>query len=158
MAHPYTTRARLDALIRPTRMVRLLDVDQNGVEDSGVFTDIIERAANQVDSDLARYYVVPFAAITDSPATPGVVADLCDYAAAVLLFELGGSPAAEDAKNFLRRYEALLARIRSGEASVPGATPVAASDAVVAAVFDYVEPVTSGVDTYSRRRSDYLGS
>ena len=158
MAHPYTTRARLDALIRPRRMVALLDVDQNGAEDFGVFDDVIERAANQVDADLARYYVVPFDAVSASPATPGIVSDLCDYAAAVLLFELGGAPASEDAKNFLRRYEALLTRIRSGETAIPGATPVSASDAVVGAVFSYESPTTSGVDTYSRRRSDYLGS
>lgn len=158
MAHPYTTRARLDALIRPRRMVALLDVDQNGAEDFGVFDDVIERAANQVDADLARYYVVPFDAVTTSPATPGIVSDLCDYAAAVLLFELGGAPASEDAKNFLRRYEALLTRIRSGEASVPGATPVSSGSAVIGATISYADPTTSGVDIYGRRRSDYLGS
>lgn len=155
MAHPYTTRARLDALIRPRRMVVLLDVDQDGSEDSGVFDDVIERAANQVDADLCRFYVVPFAT---SPSTPGIVSDLTDYAAAVLLFELGGAPASEDAANFRRRYDALLERIRSGEAAIPGATEAAADEGVVAAVFSYESPVVSGTDTTYGRRSDFLGS
>jgi phage gp36-like protein len=151
MAHPYTTRARLDALIRPERLVVLLDVDQNGVEDTGVFTDIIERAANAVD--LARYYAVPFASLTD---TPGIISDLTDYAAAVLLFQIGGAPNSEDAKNFLARYDALLERITSGRASVPGATEAAADSGATAAVFSYETPVFSGSTSVGTRRSSHL--
>lgn len=156
MAHPYTTRARLDALIRPTRMVVLLDVDQDSVEDTGVFTDCIERAANLVDADLARLYVVPFDAITDSPATPGIISDLCDYAAAVWLFQLGGAPSSEDARNFQARYDALLDRILTGRSAVPGATPVAADSGIVAGVFKYEAPQFSGVDSRGVRRSQNL--
>lgn len=156
MAHPYTTRARLDALIRPDRMVTLLDVDQDGVEDSGVFTDVIERAANGVDADLARFYVVPFDAITATPATPGIIADLTDYAAAVLLFQIGGAPSSEDAKNFLARYDALLERITSGRAAVPGATEAAADSGVTATVFSYETPIFSGSITAGDRRSSGL--
>lgn len=153
MAHPYTTRARLDALIRPTRMAALLDVDQDGLEDTGVFADVIERAANLVDADLARVYVVPFHAITDTPATPGIISDLTDYAAAVWLFRLGGSPNSEDAAAFERQYLALLEDIRAGRRAVPGATEVGADSAIVAAVFDHEDAVFSGVDAYGSRRS-----
>jgi phage gp36-like protein len=153
MAHPYTTRARLDALIRPERLVVLLDIDQDGVEDTGVFTDIIERAANAVDADLARYYEVPFASLT---STPGIISDLTDYAAAVLLFQLGGAPSSEDAKNFLARYDALLERITSGRAAVPGATEAAADSGATATVFSYETPVFSGSLTAGDRRSSGL--
>lgn len=155
MAHPYTTRARLDALIRPRRMVALLDVDQDGLEDDEVFDDVIERAANTVDADLTRYYTVPFDA---HPSTPGIVSDLTDYAAAVLLFELGGAPASEDARNFQARYDRLLSRIRTGDTAIPGATPATADTAVIGAVFDYEAPVVSGLDTSLRRNSDFIGS
>lgn len=153
MAHPYTTRARLNALIRPERLVVLLDVDQDGTEDTGVFTDIIERAANAVDADLARFYVVPFASLTD---TPGIISDLTDYAAAVLLFQIGGAPSSEDAKNFQARYDALLERITSGRAAVPGATEAASDAGATATVFSYETPIFSGSITAGDRRSSGL--
>lgn len=156
MAHPYTTRARIDALLRPTRVVRLLDVDQDGVEDSGVFTDVIERAANLVDADLAMVYVVPFDAITATPATPGIVADLTDYAAAVWLFRIGGAPNSADADAFQALYDGLLADIRAGRRAVPGATPVAAEDGIVGVRFDAEDPVFAGVDSAGTRRSSGL--
>lgn len=153
MAHPYTTRARLDALIRPSRMRVLLDVDQDGLEDAGVFADVIERAANLVDADLARVYVVPFSAITDTPATPGIVSDLTDYAAAVWLFRMGGAPNSEDAAAFERQYLALLDDIRAGRRAVPGATEVSADSAIVGAVFSSDDAVFSGVTLAGERRT-----
>jgi hypothetical protein len=156
MAHPYTTRARLDTLIRPTRLVRLLDIDQDGLEDSGVFAATIERAANLVDSDLARVYVVPFDAVSASPATPGIISDLTDYASAVELFREGGAPNSSDADYFQAKYDALMNDIRAGRRAVPGATPVAASGGIVAAVFDSEDPVFAGVDSSSVRRSSGL--
>lgn len=153
MAHPYTTRARLDALIRPTRLVRLLDVDQDGLEDSGVFDDAIERAANLVDADLARVYVVPFAT---TPSTPGIIADLTDYAAAVWLFRTGGAPNSADADAFQALYDGLLNGIRDGRRAVPGATPVDADSGIVGAVFDAEAPTFAGVDEYGTRRSSGL--
>lgn len=156
MAHPYTTRARIDALLRPTRVERLLDVDQDGDEDSGVFTDVIERAANLVDTDLARIYSVPFAAITDSPATPGIISDLTDYAAAVWLFRVGGAPNSADADAFQALYNGLLEGILAGRRAVPGATPVAASGGAVAMVYEAEDPVFSGVNSSGQRRSEGL--
>ena len=156
MAHPYTTRARLDALLRPTRLARLLDIDQDGLEESGVFTDVIERAANLVDADLARVYVVPFDAVTASPATPGIVSDLTDYAAAVWLFRVGGAPNSDDAAAFERLYNALLEDIRAGRRAVPGATPVAADSGITGAVFSYADAQFAGVDASGVRRSGGL--
>lgn len=135
MAHPYTTRARLDRLIRPERLVYLLDVDRDGTEDTGVFDDAIERGANMVDAVLCTMYVVPFAGIADSTPTPGVVSDLCDYYTAELLFSMGGTAAADDAKWFAQRAKDLVASIISGRAAVPGATPVSTENGPVAAVF-----------------------
>lgn len=156
MAHPYTTRARLDALVRPARMVALLDVDQDGTEDSGVFTDAIERAANAVDADLARLYSVPFAAVTDSPATPGIISDLTDYYAAAWLFRVGGAPNSADADALMAEYTRLLGRIRAGEAAVPGAAEAAADSGIAAIVSAGEAPQFAGVDSRGVRRSEGL--
>ena len=109
-----------------------------------------------VDADLARVYVVPFDAITASPATPGIVSDLTDYAAAVWLFRVGGAPNSDDAAAFERLYNALLEDIRAGRRAVPGATPVAADSGITGAVFSYADAQFAGVDSSGTRRSGGL--
>lgn len=153
MAHPYTTRARLSALIRPERLAQLLDVDRDGVEDSGVLDDAIERAANLCDGALCTMYVVPFAGVADATPTPGIISDLCDYYAAEFLFSLGGSPAADDAKWFGAKATELVSKIISGRAGVPGASPVSSDDGPVAVSFLASPPAFAGVNSSGVRRT-----
>lgn len=95
MAHPYSTVERVRRLLGPARAADLLDRDGDGAEDAGtaatgnvaLVDDALERIANRVDGALGPRYVMPCAAITDTPATPGQVADLVDVGVAMLLYQ-----------------------------------------------------------------------
>lgn len=150
MAHPYTTRERLGRALRGVeRLAALLDEAQAGIEQSGLFDDVIERAANLVDVDLAAVYVVPFSAVTDSPATPGIVSDLTDYMAATLLYEAAGN----DQHNFFALYRDTLERVRARAGSIPGAALVDADDAQVGIVGGGSAPTFAGTTCSGRRKT-----
>ena len=152
MSHPYTTRARTEFAINDgSRMQSLLDENQTGGEFAGRYSDLIERAANMVDADLASRYIVPFAAVTDLPPCHGIVSDMTDYAALSMLFPAGS----EESKAFLEMYRGLVLRIIRRESSVPGATEVGADDsaAPVAISASYAEPTFAGVNSAGARRT-----
>ena len=154
MAHPYTTRARLDALMGPERLAYLLDIDRDGTEDAGVFADTIERAANLTDAALgACNYPTPFNAITDTTPTPGIVSDYCDYLAAEMFSAYGGSPAADDAKWYAARADALRRDIASGRMVIPGVAITDGTRGSPSAAFGGAAPTFGGIDSYGTPRT-----
>ena len=107
MAHPYTTRARVEALIGAATVLALCDRAGDGTEDTGVFDGAIERAANAVDASLRQYYTVPFATVG---TCDGTVSDLCDYYTAHLLFS-EDDPESRYARFWLKKFEDAIAKL-----------------------------------------------
>lgn len=150
MAHPYTTRARTERAANDVRRVAsLLDEDQDGAEYAGRYDDLIERAANMLDADLCVRYLVPFAAVTDSPPCHGIVSDLTDYAALSMLYP----PGSEEAAAFLAQYRGLVDRIVKRQSSIPGAAEVGADAATVGIAVAGNDPVFAGASSDGYRRT-----
>lgn len=135
MAHPYTTRARTEALIGAATVLALCDRAGDGVEDTGVYDGAIERAANAVDSSLRQYYVVPFPTVG---TCDGTVSDLCDYYAAHLLFS-EDDPESRYARMWLSKFEKIIAKLVSGEAELSDAKVADADAGRVGISADYMD-------------------
>lgn len=148
MPHPYSTRARLDELVGAGRVSALLDRNEDGLEDVGVLDDLFERAANQIDARLAKLYVVPF-----SSPTPGLVADVCDYYTASLLYITSVHPDAAEVEKYEMLARRALDAVLLGKESVPGATPIPADQGpTVGARARYGDRVYAGTDCVGGRR------
>lgn len=123
--HPYTTQARVELFLGADRVTALGDRDSSGAIDTGLMADAIERICNRIDGALGGRYSMPCAAITDSTATPGQVADLCDLGVAMLLYQWI-APSSSDAKQFRLDFEGekgdagQLGRYRTGVEKVIG--------------------------------------
>lgn len=59
----YFTRAALEQLIPPAFVVEALDDDSDGVEDAGLWDEVVAGAENEVDSYLERRYALPLATV-----------------------------------------------------------------------------------------------
>lgn len=120
----------------------LLDRDDDGTEDAGttdtdnvsVVDDAIERICNRIDGALGTRYVMPCAAISASPATPGQVSDLADLGVSMLLYEWL-APASKDAETYRLRFEGkdgdggMLGRYRDGTETISGLSLVDGDEA-----------------------------
>lgn len=84
MAHPYTTRARVQVAAIARDLASIADRDRDGAEDPGVLAGCIERACNVIDGELGKRFEVPFAA-TDGVASAGQLADIADELTIVFL-------------------------------------------------------------------------
>ncbi len=60
MSTPYTTRAEIEAELPPREILRALDDNADGVEDTGLFNQLLANAAADVDAILGQRYEVPF--------------------------------------------------------------------------------------------------
>lgn len=138
MAHPYSTEERLRRLAagKSTRLDALADRDDDGVADEdpapgGVMptvADVLERAANRIDSALGAVYLVPFAGLTGSPSEPTypVVGDITDRLALAALY-FWVDPESADATALVEEAEADLERYRLRQWVIPGAPTVSAA-------------------------------
>lgn len=118
MAHPYTTRVRVQKQARSTERVSdLHDVNRDGVEDSiaseAIITEAIDSACELIDARLGQRYVVPFAAITANPQTPALVTRIANF---LVLWEGYAriDPDSPDAKAWWARADALMTGILDG--------------------------------------------
>lgn len=122
MAHPYTTRDKVVRQARSKeRVADLLDGDGDGAEDSfasgatnTAIAEAIDSACELVDARLGKRFTVPFAAITDTPATSALVTRITNF---LVLWELYSAqdPDGPDAKYWWARADALMTGILSGE-------------------------------------------
>lgn len=156
MAHPYTTRARVEALIGAATVLALCDRAGDGTEDTGVFDGAIDRAANAIDAALRQYYTVPFAAVSASPACDGMVSDLCDYYTAHLLYS-EDDPESRYAKNWLVKFEAIIAKLANGDAELSSARVASADAGKLGISADYVDN-TFGLDDSTGTITDRMGN
>lgn len=109
----YITRARLAAIIPPQFMLEALDDNSDGVEDVGLFDEVLGAAQTKVNGILGQRFAVPFV----NPI-PEIVADATTTFFAELLYKRRGfggeqkpNPWASDAKAAREKLE----RIAKGE-------------------------------------------
>lgn len=124
MAHPYGTEEQLRTEIGRDLAVRLSQLE--GSNAASVYAQVRENADNWIDSKLAQKFSVPFAAITDTPATPGIVNTLSNYRAAQILMVKRFADS-KRAKFYADEIKDMLADLLNGDADIPGAAKVSAA-------------------------------
>lgn len=127
MAHPYTTRARLELFVagRGGRLEDLLDRDKDGTEDTGLLDRTIKTACNRIDGEVAQVYRTPLAVDISTTESGGLVEDLTDKLVAGELYAWV-DPDTADAKLRDEVY-AYLDMVRARRTTLPGQTPIAAT-------------------------------
>lgn len=118
MAHPYTTRVRVQKQARSKeRVADLLDHDDDGQEDTiaaeAVIAEAIDSACELIDARLGKKYAVPFAGIADATPTPALITRIANFLA---LWECYSAvdPDSTDAKAYFARADGLLTGILDG--------------------------------------------
>lgn len=61
----YCVQSDLEKQLPPAQLIQLTDDDGDGAADSGVVTDNITRADNEINAYCAKRYTVPFAPVPD---------------------------------------------------------------------------------------------
>lgn len=111
MAHPYTTRARVQVAAIARDLTDIVDRNRDGAEDVGVLSSCITRACNAIDGALGQRFATPFAS-TGGVADAGLLADIADELTLVFLLR----PIARDKADSMEAAAmAQLAAIRNGE-------------------------------------------
>jgi len=151
VAHPYSTEARLELLIGADRVASLLDRDDDDADDTGLYAAVIERACNHIDARLAQRWSVPFAATTDTPATPGLIADISDHLAAAHLYARE-NPESQDAVYHQEQADKLLDGLLEGTYDID-ATRVSAEKGRRAVAYSASTPTFAGRDSDDIRRT-----
>ena len=139
MAHPYTSAARIKALVASgatyagtaqERLLELLDRNADGTEDvSGLpasetlVANYIERACNRIDGEVGQVYVVPLNVSLADPAASGLVSDIADQLAAAWLY-FWIDPESPDGKRLEADALSYLDMVRARRVTFPGQTPV----------------------------------
>lgn len=151
MAHPYSTEARLELLIGADRVGQLLDRNRDDVDDVGLYDAAVERACNSIDARLAQRWVVPFAAITDIPASPGLISDIADHLTAAHLYARE-NPEAQDVEYHQGEAGKLLDGLLEGDYDID-ATRVGSSTGRYLATHSAATPIFAGRDSEGVRRT-----
>lgn len=142
MANAYTTHALLLLELGLGRLTMVCDRDDDGVADTGVEDDAINKAGTLIDARLARRYETPFAA---QPSTPDLIEMIGTFLTCHLLYKRY-EPQGDDQKYYWGQADALMNDILAGRTSVPGATEVGAEDQFRAVAVSASNPVLAGVD------------
>jgi uncharacterized protein YlxW (UPF0749 family) len=146
MAHPYGSNTTIEETIGKDLQDALATLDAT-ITEANALAKAREDADNEVDAALAQRYEVPFAAITATPATPGVVTTISDYLTAAILYEKR-HPGSPFATSYRASADRLLARIVDRTYAVPGATEVDADEATIGMSRNSnIEPTFAGYDS-----------
>src|SRR5688500_3948391 len=145
MATAYTEEADVELLIAGdgNRLTKLLDRDRDGDADAGVLDMAIAEAGTLIDARLAQLYVVPFAAIGDTPATPDLVQMIARHLTAWSLYR-HVQPDGKDATTHFELADGLLTQILAGDFEIPGAEQVPADEGRRPMKYDAATPVLAG--------------
>ena len=126
----------------------LLDRDGNGSEDSGLLARIIESMGRLINMRLKQRYgsAVPFAEITDTPATPEGVQEIALH---LVLWDLHkfSEPNGNDAQQHWELANATLNALLEGDFDLNGVARAGAGEGKYVVVSTYEDPVLSGVDS-----------
>lgn len=141
----YTTDSALDARIGEDLITDLLDLDEDAGDDSATLTAAIADVGSIIDAYCAKRYTVPFAAITDTPATPALIQTI---AKKLVYAELLKPRRELNVQREMYEEDAikLLELIRDGEIDVPGGSLLSADEAGVGLAYDDTEPTFAGHD------------
>jgi phage gp36-like protein len=142
VANAYTTHALLLAELGTSRLTMLCDRDLDGVADTGVEDDAINKAGTLIDARLSRRYTTPFAA---QPSTPDLVEMIATYLTCHVLYKRYEA-SGDDQAYYWRQSDALMNDILAGRTSIPGATEVSAEDQFRSVTVSASNPVLAGVD------------
>lgn len=159
----YGTEDQLEAFLGEALMEALATFTGDGTGDpstSDVITQARADADAEIDAALGRRYVVPFADIGDSPATPAIVQTISHNLTAAELFKKRHA-AGVDYTTYREAAEEIMARILAGTYIVPGATEASSDDAVAGVATVHtdlstrtIQPTFAGLDEYGRDRMD----
>ena len=75
---PYVDRALVEARIPAPVLTDALDDDGDGIEDTGVFDNIVAAASQEVDGYLAGLYNVPFTGVAPAKVRAAAFAFTCE--------------------------------------------------------------------------------
>ncbi len=151
MSHPYGEEAEITLLLGTDLEDVLVVVDEN-TDAQDVYDQAREDADVEIDSALAKIYVVPFAAITDATPTPGIIHKISNYfTASNLLFKRHP----EASERWRKRALDNLAPLIDGIYEVPGATKVDPEDGKVGFAYSASTPTFGGhAETDDGQRSE----
>lgn len=150
MANLYVAEATVNERLG-SRKLSLLDRDNDGSVDTTLLASIIESAGRTINTQLAQRFPVPFAQITDTPATPETIQEL---ALRLTLWEIytWAVPDAGNAKLNRDLADATLQKLLEGDYDVEGLTRIAAHKGRRIVVATYEDPVYAGIDSSSTER------
>ena len=150
MANLYVSEATVNERLG-SRKVALLDRDNDGSVDTTLLASIIESAGRTINTQLAQRFPVPFAQITDTPATPETIQEL---ALRLALWEIytWALPDAGNAKFNRDLADATLQKLLDGDYDIEGMARIAAHKGRHIVVYTASTPVFSGVDSAGGER------
>lgn len=135
------------------RTAPLLDWDGDGTADDGLLAELIEDAGDVINARLAQRYgsSVPFAQITDTPATPRMIQRIALHLVLSELYSFA-EPDGRDAVHHFGVADRLLTGLADGKLDIDVARAKASEGAVIC-VYSAETPVFSGEDTDGISRS-----
>jgi hypothetical protein len=152
MANVYTTSSALSNKVGAARLAALQDRDGDGSVDANVLTEAIEEAGRLINMRLRQRYgsAVPFAQITDDPATPEEIQEI---AARLVLWQLYDffEPNGRDSGAQFKLADASLTGLADGTFDIDVAR-AGASEGRYIAVYEAADPTISGVDSSDQDR------
>ena len=147
MSNLYVAEATVTARLGE-RSTDLLDRDGDGSADTGLLAAVIESVGRRINMHLAQRYDVPFAEITDSPATPEEIQEI---ALNLVLWELyrWRNPEGPDTQAHLDMALSDLQQLRNGDFDLGSGSRVDAVSGKHIVSATYADPVISGQDSNS---------
>jgi phage gp36-like protein len=129
----------------------LLDWDEDAAEDDGLIEELIAEAGALIDARLAQRLEVPFADVTDTPATPDVIQLIAKHLVLWLIYS-HHDPESRDATHHWTVAESHLTGIMEGKYDVPSATRQTASKAGIVVSYEAEDRAFAGEDDYGVSR------
>lgn len=152
MASVYTTEAAIVLRVGASRLLTLTDRNNDGIADSGVLEAAIARAGYLIDGQLRQRFggAVPFAQITDTPATPELITEIAED---LVLWDLYSwfEPSGRDAEYHKALAQEKLEGLRKGEHDISAARAEAHEGSVVA-VYESEDAIFAGLDSTGANR------
>lgn len=142
MATAYVTAAEISSILGE-RYTTLLDRDGDGSADAGLIDTIIDDAGALVDARLTQRLSTPFAAITDTPATPDIVRLITRHVVLWMMYKWVDADG-DDATSHWDTADGFLTGILKGDLDVPGHARQTGAKAQYNAVWDGDDPFFSG--------------
>lgn len=144
MSNLYVAEATVNARLG-SRATALLDRDRDGSADSGLLAAIIESMGRVINMRLRQRYAVPFAEITDSPATPEEIQEI---ALNLVLWDVyrWNEPEGKDAAAHYSFADGALTALLEGDFDLDSSRVNATSGRHIVSA-TYADPVISGLDS-----------